>query len=177
MTKWLLALPLFFSTAASALEIGMFHLDVHAAAGSNLAQGNWFGGAGDFYTYVEDNLAVGVGAFYSAGLEHPNQSRVMGAGPFVSYAYPFTDFLIGSAREELDYLDERNPILVSDGKGGYEWDYFSTNGMASVTTLAMHLYFTKNFGVSAGYRFELGLNNSDVAKDHSGFIFGLAFAI
>ena len=172
--RWLLILPLLFVTvSASALEIGAFNLDAHGVVGSNITQGTYYGLGLDFYTYVEDRWAVGIGGYYTAG-QHPTQDREIGAGPFTSYSYPLTSFLIASAREDLDYLDERNPFINTVTNS---WDYQSSYGVASITSVALSLFFTHNFGVSAGYRFALGLNNSDLAKDHSGFFFGLAFAI
>jgi len=170
--RWLLPL-LFVAANASAMEIGMFNLDAHGIVGSNVAQGTYFGLGADFYTEVYDYLSVGVGAYYTAG-QHPSQDREIGAGPFVSYDYPLTSFLIATAREDLDYLDERQPFLNSATNS---WDYNPVYGVASITTLAMHLMLSHHFGVSAGYRAAFGLNNSDLSKDHSGFIFGLAFAI
>ena len=172
--RWLL-MPLFFVAAsASALEIGRFNLDAHGVVGSNLAQGTYFGVGVDFYTYIEDRWAVGVGSYYTAG-QHPTQDREIGAGPFTSYSYPLIEeYLTASAREDLIYLDERNPFVNPVTNA---WDYRSAYGVASITTVALHVMATSHFGLSAGYRLAIGLNNSDLSKDHSGFIFGLAFAL
>ena len=69
--------------SVSALEIGAFNLDAHGVVGSNVTQGVYYGLGLDFYTYVEDRLAVGIGGYYTAG-QHPSQDRQIGAGPFVS---------------------------------------------------------------------------------------------
>lgn len=171
---WLLILPLVWLPAsASAMEIGAFNLDAHGIVGSNVSQGTYYGAGLDFYTYVEDRLAVGIGGYYTAG-EHPNQDREIGVGPFVSYNYPLLSWLVASAREDLNYLDERNPFVNTANN---TLDYHSSYGIASITSVGLSLFFTHNFGVSAGYRAALGLNNSDLAKDHSGFYFGVAFGI
>ena len=170
---WLL-MPLFFVAAnASALEIGAFNLDAHALVGSNVNQGTFYGIGADFYTHIEDRWAVGVGGFYTMG-QHPSQDRVIGAGPFTSYGYPITSFLIASAREDLDYVDERSPFINTTTNS---WDYNSYSGMMSITTLSLGLYFTQHFGVSVGYQIDLGLNSSSLGQGESGFIFGLMFSI
>lgn len=171
--RWLLLLPLLWAaTTASALDLGPVSLNAHGVVGHNVSQGTYYGLGADLSAHLDDRLAVGVGGFYTAG-EHPTQDREMGAGPFVSYAYPIVDFLVASAREDVDYLDERNPYTNASGS----LDYHSSYGVASITSVALSLFFTRNFGLSAGYRFAFGLNNSDLAKDHSGFFFGLAFGI
>jgi hypothetical protein len=170
--RWLFLPLVLTASTASALEIGAFNLDGHGMIGSNVVQGTYYGLGVDFYTYVEDRLAVGVGGYYTAG-EHPTQDREIGVGPFASYSYPILNFLIASAREDFAYLDERNPFI---NPATNAWDYQSSYGMASITTVALHLMLSQHFGVSAGYRLAIGLNNSDLSKDHSGFIFGLAFA-
>lgn len=175
MMRSLLALAMLtMASSAFAFEIGDFRLDAHAGVGYNPVQQTYYSVGLDFYTFVEDHLAVGVGGYYSAG-NQPNYDQEIGAGPFVSYSYPLLDFLIPSIREDLDYVNERNPIISSST--GQAVDYQNLYGMASITTVAIHLFFTHNFGIGAGYRFALALNNSDLEKDRSGFIFSLAFAI
>ncbi len=170
MKQFLLLLPLLFACAgARAFDIGDWRLDGGASFGYNPAQGNYIGLGVDFYTFVEEGLAAGVGAYYTFG-EQPSLDREIGVGPFVSYSYPIFEFLVPSVREDLDYVDERNPIQGVD-------DYQSSYGMAAITTLALHIFFTKNFGIVGGYRFALGLNNSDLEKSHSGFFAGLSVAI
>lgn len=171
--RWLYLLPLLLAaTTASALDLGPVSLNAHGIVGHNVSQGTYYGLGADLSANIEDRLAVGVGGFYTAG-EHPTQDREMGAGPFVAYSYPLVNFLIASAREDLDYIDQRNPYTTNTGS----LDYHSSFGMASITSVALSLFVTRNLGISAGYRFALGLNNSDLGKDHSGFFFGLAFGI
>lgn len=170
--RWLLALPLLLlSFGAAAIEMGPVRLDFHGMVGNNSTQGVYYGLGADVYTYVEDHLAVGLGGYYTAG-QHPNLDQETGAGPFVSYAYPILDFLVPSVREDIDYVNERDPI---DDAVGTPVDYQTNYGVASITSVAVHLFFTRNFGVGVGYRFALGLNNSNLEKSHSGVFFGLAF--
>jgi|GEM_PF-4535425 len=171
--RWLLMLPLLWvATTASALDLGPVSLSAHGVVGHNVSQGTYYGLGVDLAAHLDDHLSLGVGGYYTAG-EHPSLDREMGAGPFVSYSYQILEFLVASAREEVDYLDEHNPYTNASGT----LDYHSEHGVASITSLALGLFLTRNFGVSAGYRFAFGLNNSDLAKDHSGFFFGLAFGI
>jgi hypothetical protein len=172
----LIGLSLVFLGAApaSAFEIGSWRLDGHILAGSNQVQNTYYGAGIDFYTYIEDHLAAGVGAYYTMGSD-PTNDREMGAGPFVSYSYPILDFLVPSIREDLDYVDERDPVQILQGNSwvtGYQANY----GMASITSVAMYVYFLPNFGVGVGYKFAFGLNNSSLERDHSGVFFGLALS-
>lgn len=176
MKRLLLILSLLFGAAsAQAIEVGSFRLDGGASFGYNPAQGNYIGLGLDFYTFVEDRLAVGVGGYYTFGSDATND-REYGVGPFVAYSYPLLEFLIPSIREDLVYVDEHTPIQIYQSPNwvnSYEANY----GLASITTVALHIFFTRNFGVAGGYRFALGLNNSDLEKSHSGFFFGLTVAI
>src|SRR5437868_5629978 len=130
--RFLLTLPLLlFTSGAFAFEIGSFRLDAHAGAGSNGEQGVYYTLGADFYTFIEDHLAVGVGGYYSAG-NHPNWDREIGGGPFASYSYPLLSFLVPSIREDIDYIDERVPILSY--YTGQPYDYKSYYGVASITS-------------------------------------------
>jgi hypothetical protein len=102
--------------------------------------------------------------------------REIGGGPFVSYVQPLTSFLMFSAREELDYIDMYIPKKTLT-LSGTEWSHESENGVASSTSVGVHLFLTKHFVISGGYRLMVGLSNSKLGKDRSGTFFGLSFGI
>lgn len=170
----LIVTALALSSSARALEIGSFRLEGRAAAGYNNVQGAYGLFGVDLYTMLDDNLAAGVGGYYSAG-KYPSRDRQIGVGPFVSYAYPVVEFFALSARQDVTYVDSRTP--VTDAGPPEVKTYESDYGVGSITSLAAHLYLTQNFVVSAGYRIALSLNSSDLMHGRSGFIFGVAFGI
>jgi hypothetical protein len=49
--------------------------------------------------------------------------------------------------------------------------------VASSTSVGVHLFLTKHFVISGGYRLMVGLSNSKLGKDRSGTFFGLSFGI
>lgn len=154
---------------------GLF-VDPHVAVGYNVAQGTNFMAALDVGYGLSERLAAGVGAYFSAG-EHPTHDREIGAGPFVAYFQPLTPFLTAHVREDVDYIDQRDPILVSDGGGSQSYAHVTETGMASVTSLGLHLSVARAFGVSAGYRAVMALSNTDLGKNRSGFFFGFSIGI
>jgi hypothetical protein len=171
--KLLFCAPLLiFALGANGLQIGDYHLDARISAGHNNAQGTYGSIGADFYTFVKDHFAAGVGAYYAAG-EHPSIDREIGAGPFVSYGYPLLDFLTASARQDIDYIDQKSPVLHNDGS----YTSQSAYGMASITSIGLNLAFSRGFGVGVGYRFALSLNNSGLENNRSGLFFGLGLAI
>jgi hypothetical protein len=146
-----------------------------AAVGYNVAQGTYFTVGADVGTYFTENISGGLSAYYAAG-EHPGHDREIGGGPFVSYVQPLTSFLMFSAREELDYIDMYIPKKTLT-PSGTEWSHQSENGVASSTSVGVHLFLTKHFVISGGYRLMVGLSNSKLGEDRSGTFFGLSFGI
>ena len=145
--------------------------DPHIAVGYNPAQGTNYRLGADIGVHLDENFRVGVGGYYSAG-ERPRHDREIGAGPFVGYVQPVTTFLMFSARQEIDYVDQRYPYKI-----GQDWFHDEEYGVISATTGAVHIYFTPNFVVSGGYRLVIALNNSRLDDDRSGAFFGFGFGI
>jgi hypothetical protein len=169
----LLIILLLSVSSAWASEEGSFFFDPHVAVGFNQAQGTYLLGGLDLGYYLSEQLAVGVGGYYAAG-EHPTLDREFGGGPFATYFQPLTSFLIAQVREDVDYIDQRTPL--KDGLGN-DVDYVTETGVASITTLALHVRFTPNFGISGGYRAVLSLSNSDLGKNRSGTFLGISIGI
>lgn len=176
MTKVLFAFLLSLSAPAMAYQPGEFFVDPHVAVGYNVAQGTNFMFGVDIGYGVSDQIAAGVGAQYSAG-KRPEHDQAMGAGPFVTFFQPLTSFLVFSVREDISYLDQRNPYVTVDAAGGETWSHTKETGVASVTSVGLHLNFTPNLGVSAGYRAVIALSNSDIARDRSGTFLGVSIGI
>ena len=78
-------------------------------------------------------------------------------------------------REDIDYVDVREPVLNTGNP-----DYYTHNnhfGIEASTYAGVHVQFSRNLGVSAGYRWALGLTNSSIADGRSGTSFGLTIGI
>ncbi len=163
-----------FCFSAHAYSPGRFYFDPHLAVGTNLAQGTHFIAGVDLGYAIDERWAAGVGVYYSAG-EQPKHDREMGAGPFVSYFYPFTSFFIAQFRQELNYVDLNDPIKTITPNGTV-YSHENYTGMASHTTAGVHLLFM-NFGVSVGYRLVLGLTNSHLDDGRSGPYLGFSIGI
>jgi len=169
------ALLILFAPSLGAAQSGDWFFDPHAAIGYNPAQGTHFRLGLDLGLRLDDQLSAGVGAYYSAG-EQPSHDREIGGGPFLSYVQPITSFLMVSARQEINYIDLRYPIkTITLSETTYS--HTKETGVASVTSAALHIFFTRNFVLSGGYRFVLGLTNEALDDDRSGAFVGFAFGI
>jgi hypothetical protein len=151
-----------------------FFLLPNAAVGFNSVQGTYFRLGLDVGYRLSANYYFGAGAYYAAG-NQPEHDRELGAGPFVGAVYALTRNLSFHLREDIDYVDERNPVLVSTNPDTYT--HKNAFGLESATYAGIHFWFTRGFGVSAGYRLVLGLNNSDLADGRSGTVLGLTIGI
>src|SRR5437762_1646841 len=78
--------------------------------GYNSVQGTNYHFGLDVGYRLSEYYYFGVGAFYGFG-EHPDVDREIGGGPFVGAGYWVTSFFSLNAREDIDYVDQRNPIL------------------------------------------------------------------
>ena len=156
-------LSLLFACASThaaeyANTLGGVFIDPHVAAGYTNRYGTTFLLGVDVGYMMTDQISAGVGVFGQFG-ERPSRDRALGGGPFVQFLQPVTPFLTFSAREDIDYVDQRLPV-GSD-------TYVSQNGLVSFTTVGLHLKLANFFGVSGGYRLALGLSNSDLGTDRS----------
>jgi hypothetical protein len=57
---------------------------------------------------------------------------------------------------------------------GIEYSHIEEEGVASVTSASLHIFFTRNFVLSGGYRAVLALNNSALDDGRSGAFVGLS---
>jgi len=176
MIKLIFALLMSLSAPAMAYQAGEFFVDPHLAVGYNVAQGTNFMLGLDIGYGISDQLAAGVGAQYSAG-KRPEHDQAIGAGPFVSFFQPLTSFLLFSIREDISYMDQRNPYVTTDIVGNETWSHTKETGVASITSVGLHLHITDNLGVSAGYRAVMALSNTDIARDRSGTFLGVSIGI
>lgn len=160
---------------AQAAAPGDWFFDPQASVGFNTIQGTHFRLGVDGGFYLDENIRVGVGAYYAAG-EKPQYDREIGAGPFVGYVLPLTSFLVLSAREDIDYVDARYPVTVTTANG-QEDSYVKETGVISATSAALHIFLTPNFVVSGGYRYVLALNNDSLDDGRSATFLGFAFGI
>jgi len=137
--------------------------------GFNSVQGTFYHLGVDLGVHYDENWDVGVGAFYAFGAQ-PDHDREIGGGPFVAYAYPLTQFLTLQARQDLDYVDQRNPIL--NGPPPF-YTHDSMYGLESATYGGIQIEFTQNFGLALGYRLVVGLSNSSLSDGRSGAVVGI----
>jgi hypothetical protein len=138
-------------------SLGGFYVDPHVAVGASSVQGTTFLLGVDVGYMVTDQISAGVGVFGQFG-ETPSRDRILGGGPFAQFIQPVTPFLTFSAREDIDYVDVRRP---------YDDTYETLTGLASFTTVALHLKLAHLFGVTGGYRAALGLSDPDLGKGRS----------
>jgi hypothetical protein len=139
------------------------------AMGFNTVQGTYYSLGMDLGMYFTDSLYAGIGGFYTAG-NHPTDDRELGGGPFIGYVLPLFEFMSLRLREDLDYVDQRDPFLVSSNPDVY--NHTLNFGWESATYAGVHFRFTRNFGLSAGYRLVIGLTNSALANGRSGAVLG-----
>ncbi len=142
--------------------------------GYNSVQGNSMRLGVDLGVYIDENFYAGIGGYYAAGSK-PEHDRELGAGPFVGYAYPVVSFLSLQIREDIDYVDQRTPVLMAGTTDSYTHD--QDHGVVSQTYGGVHISFTRNFGISAGYRAVLGLTKSSLATGRSGTVLGMTIGI
>lgn len=150
-----------------------WYFDPHAAVGFNSSQGTHLMLGADLGMDYNDQIKGGVGAYFSAG-EHPEHDREFGVGPFVTYVQPMTSFLLGQVRQEINYVNLHDPIKSTNASGQVSYTHNEEQGFASVTSASVHLFFTKNFVLSAGYRLVIGLTNGHLDDGRSGTFLGLA---
>jgi hypothetical protein len=156
---------------------GGFFIDPYVAVGFNTVQKTYFMGGLDAGYALDQNLRFGLGGHYSAGND-PGNDREIGVGPFIGYSYALTNFLIFNAREDIDYEDVYYPITIVKSDGTTHDDHTHETGTVSVTSVGVHVIFTRNFGFSGGYRAYASLtNNSALSKDRSGPYFGFSIGI
>ena len=167
--SWLFALALTFVTWQARADI---YVLPNLGAGYDAAQGTFYRVGLDVGYTLDQNWYFGWGAYYAAG-EHPSDDREIGTGPFVGYNYPILSWLGLNLREDLLYVDEYNPEIYPDGTYTHEDLY----GTESATYAGIHIAFTRNFGISAGYRLVLGISNTALATDRSGTVLGLTIGI
>lgn len=177
--KSILVLVLFvFLTLAGfrASAEGSFYIVPGVSIGHNEVQGTHTTFGLDVGIRHDEHISYGVGGYFGAG-EHPEHDREVGAGPFVSYSQPLIEnFLSGQVREDIDYVDVNIPIKHTSASGT-TYTHENETGVISGTSLGLHLSFTRNFGLSAGYRIVLALSNEDLDDDRSGYFFGLTIGI
>ena len=169
----LIAGSVIFGCSAQAYAEAPWFVTPHAAVGMNSQQGTSFIIGLDVGLRMDENWRVGVTSHYGAG-GSPENDREYGAGAFLGYAHQLGDMFVAHARQEVGYLDVRNPIDPEPVTGPA---YEAEEGVASTTTLGVTTYFTDHLALSAGYRFVLGLSNSDLGDGRSGPTFGLIFGI
>ncbi len=177
MKKFMMSVFIFlfpFSNAFAASDGDWFFLP-RAAVGYNIAQGTHFTLGADLGMHFTEQISGGVGAYYAAG-EHPGDDREIGGGPFISFVQPITSFLLMSAREDVNYVDMYNPIKTITPSGAV-YSHTQETGIASATSVGLHLFITRNLVISGGYRLVLGLTNSKLDDDRSGTFAGISFGI
>jgi hypothetical protein len=157
-----------------AQSAGSFFFGPNVGVGSNSTQGTFVRVGLDVGMYYDENIYGGIGGYYAMG-QRPDDDREIGVGPFIGYVYPMFSFLSGQLREDIDYVDERNPMIQSGTSDTYT--YTTSYGMMSSTYAGVHLKFTNNFGFSVGYRLAVGLSNSSLADGRSGFVLGFLIGI
>ncbi len=170
--KLLFAILLSCVPALSHAATGDFYFDPHGAVGFNPAQGTHFMLGVDLGMELTENLRGGIGAYGSFG-EEPEHDREFGVGPFATYVQPFASFLVGQLRQEINYVNLHDPIKTVTATGT-TYTHTEEEGVASVTSASIHIFFTRNFVLSGGYRFVLALSNDALDDGRSGAFVGLS---
>ena len=160
-----------FSSGLAYAQAGDWFLNPNIGIGTNSVQGTYIRAGLDLGVNIDERLYAGVGGFYGAG-QRPEHDREIGGGPFVGYVYPVFDFLSAQLREDVDYVDERNPVLNSGNPDFYT--HTTSYGIESATYAGLHFSFTRHFGFSLGYRLVVGLSNSSLADGRSGLVLGFS---
>ncbi|MGZ3723132.1 MAG: hypothetical protein ACXVA9_09390 [Bdellovibrionales bacterium] len=142
--------------------------------GYNSVQGSSLRLGADLGFYIDENLYAGIGGYYASGSK-PEHDRELGAGPFVGYVYPVVSFLSLQLREDIDYVDQRTPVLKAGSSD--EYTHTQDHGVVSETYGGVHISFSRNFGISAGYRAVIGLSKASLATGRSGTVLGLTIGI
>lgn len=174
--KYLATVFIFLSAPAWAYNAGTVFFDPQIGVGHNVAQGTYFMVGADAGYAISEQLAAGIGGFYSAG-QRPEHDRSAGGGPFVSFYQPITSFLVASVREDIAYIDQRSPVEITTAGGKREWTHVNEHGVASITSIGLHIILSRSFAISGGYRALFSLSNTDIAKDRSGTFLGIAIGI
>lgn len=174
MRKLILLVGFLFFVQAHAEGAGDWFFLPSFGVGYNTVQGTNYRLGLDLGMWFDENIYAGVGGYYAAG-SHPEADREIGAGPFVGYAYPLLRFLTVGVREDIDWVDQRDPFIVPGTNGTYS--YTQNSGVLSYTYAGVHISFSRNFGISAGYRLAVGLSKSSLANGRSGTSLGLTIGI
>lgn len=161
--------------SAYAYEPGSFFIDPRVAVGVNPAQGTHFIAGLDVGYAFDEHFSMGVGGYYSAG-EMPKHDREYGVGPFASYVYPIASFLTGFARQEFNSVNLRDPAKTVTA-AGTTYTHTEETGVASVTSVGVHVSLVRLVGFAVGYRQVVGLTNSDLGDGRSGIFFGFSIGI
>lgn len=170
--KNLIAFLILLLPATTFAAPGDFYWDPHGAVGYNVAQGTHFMLGVDIGMEITENLRAGIGGYGSFG-EHPEHDREYGVGPFATYVQPITSFLVGQLRQEINYVNLHDPIKTMTPTG-VTYSHTEEEGVASVTSASIHIFFTRNFVLSGGYRFVLAISNDALDDDRSGAFVGLS---
>lgn len=141
----------------------------HVGVGVNSQQGTSMILGVDLGYRVDENWRTGLTGHYSTGA-HPERDREMGGGAFVGYGMGLMENISGHLREDIEYLDIRNPmdpLPTTDPK------YETETGIASTTSAGLTISIAESLAISVGYRFVVGLTNSDLGDGRSGPTLGL----
>ncbi|MCC7404208.1 MAG: hypothetical protein IT288_07405 [Bdellovibrionales bacterium] len=152
---------------------GEWFVTPHAAIGANSQQGTALMLGLDAGCCSGSDWRAGITGHYSMG-DRPNDDRAQGAGLFVGYATRLGDMFVLHAREEVGYLDVRNPIEPEPTTGP---TYVSVEGAASTTSVGITSFFTSHFALSFGYSYLVGLGDSELGKGRSGPTLGFYLGI
>lgn len=144
-----------------------------AAVGFNSSQGTFVSLGLDLGLVLTENWRTGLTGHYSSG-DEPRRDREYGGGAFFSYAQKIGELFVGHVREEVVYVDLRNPITPANEN---DPDYENETGIASSTTAGVTMFISDNVSISGGYRLTLGLTNSDLGKGRSGPVIGILIGI
>ena len=155
--------------AAQATGLDAWYLRPHVGVGVNSQQGTSMMLGLDLGFKLDDNWRGGVTGHYSSGA-HPERDRETGGGVFGSYTLELAEHFVGHVREDMEYLDMRNPYDPLPTTGV---KYKTETGVAATTSVGMTIDFTENLAIAVGYRYVLGLTNSDLGDGRSGPTLGL----
>lgn len=164
-------LNLFFAPLALAED--SWFARPHVGVGVNSQQGTSVIFGLDLGLKWDEAWKAGVTGHYSYGA-HPERDRETGGGIFAGYALELTERIVGHFRQDLEYLDVRNPIDPLPASGPL---YKSETGIATTSSVGFTVGVAERFAFTVGYRYVLGVTNSDLGEGRSGPTLGLMIGI
>lgn len=175
--KLLISFAVLFSSTVCLAQAGesSWTLRPSFTVGYNQVQKSYYSVGLSLQSWATENVLWGAGGYFSSGSDG-NQSREIGAGPFVAFFLPVSEELTFQLRQEVNYIDQHQPVPDDNDPTTPDNDFTTENGVVSVTSLGAHLKIIEHFGMSGGYRLVVAISNDKLDDDRSGPFLGIAIS-